>query len=171
MDQDLQKAIAALKIRDVYLRTTHAQLADDFEPKYDPQLDTLEIQFRHAVTQFSILKLEQEGEDSISLFRVFIELGARWLVPDSASDGNEGERARATVTGTMVAEYEMTYDPGSEALTSFAKRNASYHVWPYWREFLASQCLRMNLPKIMLPAVQLPMASGQDGADSIPKAD
>ena len=171
MDQDLQEAIDALQIRDVYLRATQAQLADDFEPKYDPHLDTLEIQFRHAVTQFSILKLEQEGEDPISLFRVFIEFGARWLVPDSASDGNEGERTRATVTGTMVAEYEMTHDPGSDALKSFAKRNASYHVWPYWREFLASQCLRMNLPKIVLPAVQFPMVSGQDSAGSTPKAD
>lgn len=55
----------------------------------------------------------------------------------------------------MVAEYRMTEDPGKDSLKAFALRNASHHVWPYWREYLMGQSLRMNLPKLILPAVQL----------------
>jgi hypothetical protein len=29
--------------------------------------------------------------------------------------------------------------------------NASFHLWPFWREYVVSQCNRMNLPKISIP--------------------
>lgn len=159
-DKTLQKAIDALQIRDVYLRTSQTLLADDFEPKYDNEFDRLEVQLQHAVTQTSVLKLEEEGAATVELFRVFVQLGARWLEPESDASTQPGDsrgedsRLQALVAGVMVAEYEMQTDPGSDALKAFALRNASYHVWPYWREFLAAQCMRMNLPKLVLPTVQ-----------------
>ena len=60
----------------------------------------------------------------------------------------------------MVAEYQMDGNPGAEALKVFALKNASYHIWPFWREYLSSLCLRMNLPKVVLPIRQL--ASNHD---------
>jgi len=30
-------------------------------------------------------------------------------------------------------------------------RTASFHIWPFWREFVISQCNRMNLPRAVLP--------------------
>jgi hypothetical protein len=72
------------------------------------------------------------------------------------------DRVRAVISGLMVAEYDMREDPGEDALKEFALRNASYHVWPYWRELLASQCQRMNLPKLVLPAVQFAQRPATD---------
>ena len=63
----------------------------------------------------------------------------------------EREYGRVSLESTYVAEYLSEKDPGQNALKAFALRNASYHVWPFWREFLASQCARMNLPKVSLP--------------------
>jgi hypothetical protein len=111
------------------------------------------VQFRHVVTHSNVLVLEQEEEEPVSLFRVFVDLGVRWLEPGQEETEDEVE-PKAYVRGVMVAEYRMTEDPGQGALKQFALRNASYHVWPYWREYLMGQCLRMNLPKLVLPAVQ-----------------
>lgn len=171
MDEALQKAIDALQIRDVYLRAAQSLLVDDFEPKYDLDLDAFEVQLKHVVTQSSILELVQEGEATTKLFRVFVHFGTRWLAPAVTAETADEDRVRAVIEGTMVAEYEMKSDPGAEALKKFALRNGSYHVWPYWREFLATQCLRMNLPKVMLPAVQFAKASVQGDADSEAKDD
>jgi hypothetical protein len=42
-----------------------------------------------------------------------------------------------------------------DCLNEFALRNASYHVWPYWRELLMSQCARMHLPRLVMPTMQV----------------
>lgn len=153
MNEALQRAIDNLQIQDVYLRSTEAELLDGFEPKYDSEADTLQVHFKHLVTRSDVLELK-DGDDIQELFRVYIELGARWIAPAS-EDEKQVLDEKARVEGIMVAEYLILQDPGQEALEMFATRNASYHVWPYWREYLSAQCLRMNLPKIMLPAVQL----------------
>jgi hypothetical protein len=57
----------------------------------------------------------------MELFRVFVQLGARWLEPESDASTQPGEsrgedsRLQALVAGVMVAEYEMQTDPGSDA--------------------------------------------------------
>lgn len=152
MASDLQKAIDSLTLRDVYLRSSSTGLHDEFEPKYEPELDALEVQFKHVVTQSNVLELEEEGQAPAQLFRVFVELGTRWTRPgaDEAADAE----VLAHIEGVMIAEYAMEPNPGPDALKAFALNNASYHVWPYWREFLSTQCLRMNLPKLVIPARQ-----------------
>lgn len=152
MEKDLQKAIECLTIRDVYLRSSSAALMDDFEPKYDVDADRLEVQFKHVVTHSNVLELEEDAGEKTCLFRIFVDLGTRWVLPNVESDENPAVKAH--IEGTMVAEYQMDNDPGPDALKTFALKNASYHIWPYWREYLSSQCLRMNLPKLVMPARQ-----------------
>lgn len=155
----LQQAIDCLKIKDIYLRSSKADLADHFEPKYDPDVESLEVQFKHFVTQSSVLLLEEQGADKgqngTQLFRVFITLGARWVIPPTKVDTKSGDRVRAEIEVVMMAEYLMQKDPGQDALKEFALRNASYHIWPFWREYLTTQCMRMNLPKLILPTMQV----------------
>lgn len=159
MNKALQKAIDCLKIRDVYLHSSRASLEDAFEPKYDSDLDKLEVQFKHIVTRSSVLELD-EGNRTINLFRVFVELGTRWIISGERKNGDKALEVKAYIEGTMVAEYLMLDDPGPEALNQFAMKNASFHIWPYWREYLTSQSVRMNLPKLVMPTVQF--ASNQD---------
>jgi len=155
MSEQLQQAIECLKIHDVYLRSSEACLSEGFEPKYDPEADTLEVQFKHLITHSNTLLLEEDGGDSTRLFRVFIEFGTRWVAAEGKPGLADDEREKARVEGVMVAEYRIDGDPGKEALKEFALKNASYHVWPYWREYLTTQCMRMNLPKIVLPMMQI----------------
>jgi len=163
---ELQKAIDSLRINDVYLRSSHTSLADDFDPKFDGEKESLEVQFKHIVSRSDVVALgsEDSGEN---LFRVFIDFGARWV--ESAGLGKvapekEEPAVKAVIEGVMVAEYMMIDDPGTEALKAFAFNNASFHVWPYWREFLSAQCLRMNLPKVMIPAKQFAANRSDSGS-------
>ena len=159
MNNALQKAIDSLKIRDVYLRSSNASLEDDFEPKYDPDIDNLDTQIKHIVTSSNVLELLEE-DDKHCIFRVFIDLGVRWVTHSPEENENEEPETKAFIEGVMVAEYYMKSNPGPEALKLFAMQNASFHVWPYWREYVTSHCQRMNLPKMVMPAVQF--ASNHD---------
>ncbi|MEA3278871.1 MAG: preprotein translocase subunit SecB [Pseudomonadota bacterium] len=156
MSEQLQRAIESLEIHDVYLRSSESRLSEGFEPKYAPELETLDVQLKHVVTHSNTLLLEEDEGEPTKLFRVFIELGTRWVDArgDESSDDDDA-RVKAKIEGIMVAEYRVEGDPGKEALKEFALRNASYHVWPYWREYLTTQCMRMNLPKIVLPTTQI----------------
>lgn len=161
MDDALQKAIDCLTIQDVYLRSSSAVLEDAFEPKYAPYLDKLEVQFKHVVTHLNVLDLKQD-DNTIHLFRVFVELGARWVLPVGKDDRSDDPKVMAYIEGVMVAEYQMHTNPGEEVLKAFALKNASFHIWPYWREYLTSHCLRMNLPKLVLPTRQFASNQGSE---------
>lgn len=160
MNEALQEAIDVLAIDDVYLRRGSASLADGFEPRYDTALNELEVFYKHLVRRYEVLQFNNSDADDLSLFRVVVELGARWTRPDTDAEDLDAEAVVAQVEATMVADYRMSDDPGEEALGEFARRNASYHVWPYWREFLSLQCLRMDMPKLTLPVMQV--ASNRD---------
>ena len=161
MTSALQRAIDVLQIEDVSVRSVSACLADGFEPRLDPQADELQIALKHQVTGFEIIEIGLEEGQIRTLFRVLVDLGVRWSQPVDEPDADDkmgedsGNAAEvATITATMVAEYAMKENPGEDALTQFAVQNASFHVWPYWREYVSTQCYRMNLPRFMLPTRQ-----------------
>lgn len=156
MNEVSQEAKDNLKIQDVYLRESNTALFDGFEPKFDSEFGSLELQFKHVVTHSNILELQQDSDESIKLFRVFVEFGTRWVL----SQEEKAPEIKAHIEATMVADYQMAKDLDQESLKIFALKNASYHVWPYWREFLSSQCTRMNLPKVTMPTMQV--ASNSD---------
>lgn len=147
LTENLQRAIDNLRINDVYLRSSVAQCFDEFEPKYAQDLDKLETQTKHMVKQSQVAQLN----DSKWLVRIFIELGVRLVDPNIAPEENS---VKAMVETEFVAEYICDEEPTEACIDEYALKNASYHVWPYWREFLMSQCMRMHLPRLVLPAVQ-----------------
>lgn len=153
----LQRAIESLEIQDVYVRDLVASCVGEFDPKYAVELDRLEVQQMHLVRQASVASLSDEHR----LLRVFLRLGARWVDPDKQ---DEEPAVRAVIEAEFVAEYRMEQELDQEAIDAFALRNASYHVWPYWRELLSNQCTRMHLPKLMLPMAQV--AANRDPAEA-----
>jgi len=169
MNSPLQQAIACLHIRDVMLRNSSAYLAEGFEPTYGDGLEDIEIQFKHLVIQNNVMEATN-GESIERIFRVFISLGARWVESSPTpseylSPASKNPIIKAQVEATYVADYDMSEHPGQEALDAFSLKNASYHVWPYWREYLASQCQRMGLRKIVMPAVQFAANEHHSDAD------
>lgn len=156
----LQRAIDCLKIQDVFQRSATANIHDNYDPKYTP-VDDLGVQLKHFVKRSEVIQIEDD--DNLCIFRVYIDLGIRWIDASAENDRvADGDDTRsddesdilAIIESLYVAEYLLDGKPGKEALNEFALNNASYHIWPYWREYVMSQAMRMNLPKFALPAVQ-----------------
>lgn len=145
---ELQKAIDGLQIQDVYLRGLVARCEGDFDPKYNANVESLAIQFKHHVKQSMVVELD--GQER--MLRVFVDLGARW-VDENAQD--VADSVLAVIEAEFIAEYAMKDLIEQICIDEFSLKNASYHIWPYWRELLSSQCDRMHLPRAVLPTVQL----------------
>ncbi len=145
---NLQKAIDALQIQDVYLRGLVAHCVEEFDPKYCADYDSIAIQTKHLVKRAAVLELENEG----LFLRVSIDLGARWI---DTRDSDGDKAVRALIEAEFIAEYKMTETLEQSCIDEFALKNCSYHVWPYWRELLMTQSQRMHLPRTVLPTMQL----------------
>ncbi|WP_419642195.1 preprotein translocase subunit SecB, partial [Thiolapillus sp.] len=120
MNAELQKAIECLRIQDVYLRNSQGDLMEGFDPKYSPEANDLAVQFKHVVTCEDVLQL-QEDEKEVTLFRVHIDLGARWVVlpepkVEGGSEEKEEENIKAVIEATFLAEYLIEGEPGQKAL-------------------------------------------------------
>ncbi len=144
-----QKAIDNLKIEDVYLRAFTARCGENFDPKYYSGIDSLAVQLKHFVKQSTVVEVENDGR----LLRVFIDVGVRW-VDENIEDGEGADSIMALIEAEYVAEYTMEEELEKACIDEFSLKNASFHVWPYWREFLSNHCDRLRLPKVMLPTVQ-----------------
>ena len=146
--KNLQKAIESLRITDIYVRNLESKCSGEFDPKHS-NMEGLVIQTKHMVTKFEVV----QGDDDNKLFRVFVEVGVQWLAEEESS--KEDDNPLALIEAEFIAEYNITNDLEDDCLNAFALQNVSYHVWPYWRELLTSQCDRMRLPRIMLPMTQI----------------
>jgi hypothetical protein len=159
-DQPLERAKQCLKIRDVWMLNANSWIADGYDPKYS-SLQKIGAQFKHAVSRATLAEITPASTNvepkELYLFRVYLNLGMRIVSEkDKASEElNKNPSILAQIEAVMVAEYHTAEDPGKEALDVFAAGNAGYHVWPFWREYLVSQCERMRLPRVVIPTMQL----------------
>jgi hypothetical protein len=156
--QLLRTAQDGLRISDIALRASRAFLADKFEPKYEhPET---EPQFMQRTARSEVMEIAN-GNVEHKLFRVFVDFGIRWVRAPKRSKRkaskkqsptpDEKQSVLATIEASFIAEYEMVEPIEQPALDEFALHNAPWQVWPYWREFVASQCMRLNLPKAAMP--------------------
>ncbi len=154
----LQKAISCLAIQDVYLRGYNLTM----NPEFDPKLNAagLGVQLRANVQSGHIVTLRRSDappdEISSRLLRVSVETGLRFVaatpVASEAGVTTPGDAVKAELTAHFIAEYQITCpDLSEEARNVFAEKNAAFHVWPYWREFIESACVRARLPLVVLP--------------------
>lgn len=141
-----------LALQDIWQQEARAWLAPQLDVRYGLP-DKFETQLKRSLTG-SLLAEGKHGEARFFLYRVRIHLGLRLVSPGSGkkkptADGKVHPLAQ--IESTWVAEYRTDTNPGGPALEAFARENAGLHVWPYWREYVTSQCARMNLPKVTLP--------------------
>ena len=58
---------------------------------------------------------------------------------------------------TLEASYslEKDYKPGSNAIDAFHRANAVFNSWPFFREYVQSTVVRMNMPAPPVPLLRL----------------
>jgi len=180
IDAALERAKKSLQICDVYLRHGSMTVSDSYDHRSGPG-EAISRQYRHIVEKSEML-VADDGVSAKRYFRVHILLGYRWGVDQAAGDdvqtdtGDPTDQQKADrfhelgrIEGKYITEYEITEELPQDCLDTFALKNASFHVWPFWREFVASSCMRLNAPKQILPTIQLaqnqcdPDAAKSDG--------
>jgi preprotein translocase subunit SecB len=140
----LQKAINNVQITDIFINKTYTEHKES-----DPLLQDYEntiVKLKHRVSKSAVL--HDDTDDNFAL-RVYIEVGAQWV------DTEDESKILSVIEASYILKYKMNIRLEKEAIDEFALKNSSYHLWPYWREFLSSTCDRMNLPKLTLPIRQL----------------
>jgi len=72
----------------------------------------------------------------------------------------KGEDRVVVVTATFELLYELKEgaEVSEEALGHFARINALYNGWPYWREFLQNTLARLDLPQLTVPLLRVQQA-------------
>lgn len=166
--EQLKRAQDALEIQEVVQRSCAASLATDYVPTGDSS-EGIVAEFKHLVVRSEVLEAVEQDGAMRYVFRVFIDLGVRWSafakevaesssVASESSEADSEEDATSNVLGEIAASYVAQYSLSDSSvdqgcLDEFALHNASYHVWPYFREFVTSQCSRMAAPRITLPMV------------------
>jgi hypothetical protein len=160
-DDALNLAIKCTAIQDVYLKESTAKNFPGFDPKYGKH--KLLVQLKHSALSAEKLSVKRDGEqEEHEILKVLVSTGMRLIdqnIPDEFKDKFEKstEYVRAEVTAIFIAEYRITCDEiTKEAIDEFSKRNAGFHVWPYWREYVQSTCSRLRLPQVVLPMYTLP---------------
>lgn len=163
--EELKKAIAAFAINDVYLREARTVLSEGFDPKFNQ--DPLDYQFKFSPKSSFVLSIKDDDGNEARIFRVNIETGLRLRIPKGTTSQEAIENAETDIDGIVaelitvfVAEYQIIAQetPSQVAQAEFAKNNAIFHVWPYWREYIHSTCARFSLPLITMPMFVLPQA-------------
>lgn len=141
LENDFQKLIERLRISDVYLKKTTSEFLDDYNPKY---VDLSE--FSTEVKFFTRDAKVVETNEAQRILQVIVEAGHRFVV------GQQPEsKVVAFVEADFVAEYLLEEDMDSNFISKFSEQFVAIHVWPFWREFLLSQSIRLKLPAAILP--------------------
>ncbi|MCG5538964.1 hypothetical protein [Halorhodospira sp. 9622] len=107
-----------------------------------------------------------EGDREFVRFRV--SAGVRLVRSNEEAEGSEeGDQVCAEIDAVFVADYEAVNSlaEDGEALAVFARKNALFHVWPYWREYVHAMTYRMRLPKIVLPMFKVEPDEEAEGGD------
>ncbi|MBK1887902.1 MULTISPECIES: hypothetical protein [Marinobacter] len=153
VNEPLEKAKKGLQFEDVSQSRVDAWVEPKFDPRFGLGGQDCRLQLKHHVVESNLIEIKG-NESPFDIFRVYIDVGARLVLPGDKTE----ERPIAQIEASYRVDYRITETSLIEdkaALDTFALENASYHLWPYWREFVMSQSLRMNLPKIALPVRML----------------
>lgn len=157
----LEKAIKVLNIQGVFLRNATTRCKDGFIPPFFGKEVTLSPQHRGAPTGHFVIfdsRSEHQGHETRTVVFNFTA-GTRLVDKDAVLEGGsadlEGNTVYIEITAELCAHYNIPADLDIEdheaAFEEFGRRNAGYHVWPFWREYVQSTCSRMGIPPIPIP--------------------
>ena len=102
---------------------------------------------------------ELPGDDGLFLVRTNFSMEVRGA-------GDE-EELQAEVRGAFELSYRLPTEESfsSEELQAFARVNAVFNAWPYWRELVQTALARMSMPVLTVPVFRLPTNGPSEGDD------
>lgn len=90
-----------------------------------------------------------ESDRHFQLFRVFIELGVRFI--ELPVQDEKPVNLLFQIEAVFQVDYELTEEVDQAALHEFANYNAVHNAWPLWRQFVFSTAHQAGLPCPEIP--------------------
>lgn len=144
MSQELlNKASQKLTLGAVFLKQSEVLIADNFTGQ-----DNLEQQSFKGVQACRIDTIEQ-NDNELYVYKFVYSVGVR-LVDKSIDDTEDGFQ-KALIEADFEAHYISENELEEDCLQAFGEFNVGYHVWPYWREYVQSTCMRAGITLISIP--------------------
>lgn len=150
MSTALIKAQKSLNIRTVYLRSNQVVINDDLDPLCFGDKESTTQGF-HNVTGVIENTISTGDENNIWEYKFNVAIGLR-----SITDGDEDVsledpdyKPLLEIVANFQARYESINQLSEDEIKAFSVDNVTFHVWPYWREFVQSSCSRIGLNPIL----------------------
>lgn len=147
-------------LRAVYLREGKQWMSDNFDPLIPGQ--QLSGQFMASGHRIEIQEMVENIPDAtmIKSCRVTSNFAFRYLNTQKDMKLQEDEDSIhlvAEISARITVDYliGISETPPQKELEHWASSSALLHCWPYWREFCHSTLLRMNLPIVMMPIMEI----------------
>jgi hypothetical protein len=132
------------------------------------QLSDVRLKDSSATTHVRDVKILNEPAVSISHGTKVLHRSLTARV-DKSDEVNPADPAPIQITVTFAMTYLMP-DAGAypdDVLDEFARINAVFNAWPYWREYVQSTTSRMNLPPMVLPVMRVPAPATRNASPAV----
>ena len=151
---DLLRIVSVVQIEGVRLREASCRSAvrpSEIAPKLV------------ARPSWDVSVTKEPGDDGVLLINADFRLDVR------IADEDE-EALQAEVRGSFELSYRIPDAErfSTQELEAFARINAVFNAWPYWRELVQASLTRMSMPVLTVPVYRVPSSNraGEDEGNS-----
>ena len=139
---DLSRIVSVVQIEGVRLREASCRSA------VRPSEIALKLVARPS---WDVSVAKEPDDDGVLLINADFRLDVR------TADEDE-EALRAEVRGLFELSYRVPDDErfSTHELEAFARINAVFNAWPYWRELVQASLTRMSMPVFTVPVYRVP---------------
>ena len=94
----------------------------------------------------------EEDNDGFYQYKFLFANGIRVVLDtEQEADIEDEPEIIAEIKAFFEAAYESQEKLSIEEVHAFSESNVQFNVWPLWREYVQSSCMRMNITPISLP--------------------
>jgi len=160
------QAVAALEIEDIFVLSINASVTREFNQTERPpevvSMQRLRVDSQ-GLWQTRAPASQPDHHFTVLRYYVLADLVVAKAGSVPENDEMKIEDRLANINLIFAADYRCKAErPSDEALSAFI-HNVVFHVWPYWREAVHSECARLRLPAVTIPMMkpgqQLPGAT------------
>jgi len=142
--QSLEKVVRKVNLENIVLLDFDAERI--FE---DDEFDNYRLQSKVGIEIIELKPLQK-------LFYVIYRLGTRAISQDK--DGDD-DNPLFRIEASLRLTYSLSSRRGitKKDIAVFGYLNSIIHAWPYWREFVNNQTLRLGVPTIIIKVKPAPV--------------
>jgi len=140
----IKTAIKFLRIQAVLLLNSSVNKKSGFSPSnYEGEVQMLSF---HGTESCNLSKSDESDDDTYAYTYSFTA-GIRLVEKKNTKDDKFLVQIEAKFEAIYLSDKELKKD----CIQEFGDRNVQIHVWPYWREYVQSTCMRMGINPIPVP--------------------